>query len=779
MEKTDKKLTAARDKLTAQKRKKPPRVGSAVIHEGAEAVHAKIREVEQEHPDLQAAHAVEFTAETAVTALAAGIKRRRATRPARQVKRLERQQARESDTDAPPPEDKPKPSDKLRRDDNTPKPSDRLRQDPAPGTSGQVVPKLDKDGKRLEKSKFRVEKTGAKLETAKEKLAAQKPYKPPGMIKTLSRALGHEAWRQAHGQIYKVERENVGIEAAHGMERGAEGTARTVTRFVKRRIRTRPKRQAAKWEQKNIKANADHRLREMAQENPELKKNAFKRYLQKRRLKKDFQKRAKQEAKKAAIKTAQKTAVTTEKIAAATVRFVARHPVATLVIVLVFLLVISLQSCMSGTFTIIGGLGGATGGTSYLAEDSDINLAELRYTEWETDLYLSAKNAAATHPGYDEYRYNIGNVGHNPYELLSFLTAVYDDFTYSGIEGVLRDIFNQQYTLTYTATTETRGEGEDAYTVRILTTTLTARSFSDVITPRITTQEQRERYGIYMFLKGNRQYVGNPFDTNWLPYVSSYYGYRVSPFSGAKEYHTGVDIALPTGTEILAGGTGVVLEAGTNGGYGLTVYVDYGKGIAARYAHCSALRVSVGQTVKLGDVIALVGSTGNSTGAHLHMEVIKDGEFINPLYHVDGTQGGAGIAYGDPGAPLGDGSYAALIAEAERHIGKAYVYGANGPDNFDCSSYICWIFTYSGVKNMPRTTAYEIYRLYCTPITASEAQPGDIVFFHSTYSTTSPISHVGLYVGEGRMIHAGNPIGYTSINTTYWQNHFYAFGRLK
>jgi murein DD-endopeptidase MepM/ murein hydrolase activator NlpD len=682
-------------------------------------------------------------------------------------------------TDAP----KKKPRNpKFKRDGAEAKPSDRLRQDPLPGgdaaTSGQAVPKLDKDGKRLKKSKLRMEKTGKKLDRAKEKLAAQKPYKPPGLAKTLTRALSYEAAAQAHKQVSKYERDNVGLEAAHSLEQGAEDALRTSIRYTKYRARTKPRRQAAKWERKHVKAQADHRLRELAQETPELKKNAFKRYLQKRRLKKEYQKKAKQAAKKGAVKAAEKTAVTTEKIAAATFRFIARHPTAAVVIIMVFLLVLILQSCMSGAITIGGGVGGAVGGTSYLAGDADINKADLRYTEWETDLHLAAKNAAATHVGYDEYRCNIGNIGHNPYELLAFLTAVYDGFTYDGIEAVLREVFNQQYTLTYTATTETRGSGANAYEWRILTTTLTARSFSDVIAPRITTQEQRERYGVYMFLHGNRQSVGNPFSFTWAQYVSSYYGYRVHPIGDAKDYHTGVDIAVPTGTEILAGGNGVVLEAGNGGNYGLTLLVDYGKGITARYAHCSALNVGAGQTVRLGDVIALVGSTGNSTGAHLHLEIIKDGEYLNPLYYVDGTQGGDSPVFGNPGAPLGDGSYAALIAEAERYIGMPYVFGGSTPStSFDCSGFICWIFTRSGAYNLPRTTAQGIFN-QCTPIGAEEAEPGDLVFFHSTYSTPDTVTHIGLYVGGGRMLHAGNPIGYTSINTTYWQQHFYSFGRL-
>ena len=140
-----------------------------------------------------------------------------------------------------------------------------------------------------------------------------------------------------------------------------------------------------------------------------------------------------------------------------------------------------------------------------------------------------------------------------------------------------------------------------------------------------------------MLTHGMRQYVGNPFDENWLPYVSSKYGYRIHPISGVKDYHTGVDIGLPEGTPIKAGGAGTVLESGNNGNYGLAILIDYGNGITARYAHCSALNFTVGQTVQAGDIIALVGNTGSSTGAHLHMEVIKNGRFINPFFFVDGT----------------------------------------------------------------------------------------------------------------------------------------------
>ena len=135
--------------------------------------------------------------------------------------------------------------------------------------------------------------------------------------------------------------------------------------------------------------------------------------------------------------------------------------------------------------------------------------------------------------------------------------------------------------------------------------------------------------------------------------------------------------------------------------------------------------------------------------------------------------------FSNPGIAFDDVTVKALFNEAEKHIGKKYVFGANGPNNFDCSSFVCWSFTHSGVKNMPRTTAWGIYKTYCNPISPSEAKAGDIIFFKNTYNSKSPISHVGIYAGNGMMIHAGNPIRFVSINTPYWIEHFYGFSRVK
>ena len=130
------------------------------------------------------------------------------------------------------------------------------------------------------------------------------------------------------------------------------------------------------------------------------------------------------------------------------------------------------------------------------------------------------------------------------------------------------------------------------------------------------------------------------------------------------------------------------------------------------------------------------------------------------------------------GEAMGDGSYGALFAEASRYIGYPYVWGGSSPStSFDCSGFVCWVFTNSGVHNLPRTTAQGIYN-QCTPVSATDAKAGDIIFFTGTYNSGNPVTHVGIYCGNGVMIHAGDPIKYSSINTSYWQSHYFSFGRL-
>ena len=271
--------------------------------------------------------------------------------------------------------------------------------------------------------------------------------------------------------------------------------------------------------------------------------------------------------------------------------------------------------------------------------------------------------------------------------------------------------------------------------------------------------------------------------------MSSGYGYRVHPISGEKNLHRGVDIAVAQGTPIKAIHDGRVVSAGDAGSYGLCVVIEDEKGYQSRYAHCSSLSVTAGQEVKRGDVIAAVGSTGNSTGPHLHLEIMLNGEYLNPYYFVDtgddgtgsvipGAPGGAAIP-DYPGEPPTNETFAAMLEEAEKYLGRAYVWGGSSPSTgFDCSGFVSWVINHSG-WDVGRLGAQGLYNI-CTPVSMANAQPGDLIFFWHTYDAPNPngVTHVGIYVGNGQMIHCGNPISYANINSNYWQQHFYGIGRL-
>jgi hypothetical protein len=268
--------------------------------------------------------------------------------------------------------------------------------------------------------------------------------------------------------------------------------------------------------------------------------------------------------------------------------------------------------------------------------------------------------------------------------------------------------------------------------------------------------------------------------------VSDSYGWRVHPISGEKSNHRGVDIAVASGTEIIAAHDGTVTFAGDNSGYGLVLFVEGEDGVQTRYAHCSELLVAEGQTVTAGTVIARVGSTGDSTGPHLHFEVMKNGSYLSPMYFSitnddgsgyipPGTPGGVEIPpY--PGAPMGDERFAAMIEEAQKHLGKPYVFGASGPNSFDCSGFVSYVLSHSVSPGFGRTNAQGLFNL-CTPVARVNAEPGDLIFFTGTYNSGSPVTHIGIYIGNGQMIHSGKPCQYSSIDTPYWTSHFYAFGR--
>ena len=472
-------------------------------------------------------------------------------------------------------------------------------------------------------------------------------------------------------------------------------------------------------------------------------------------------------------------------------------------------------------------------------------------------------------PPFYEFRFEIGMISHDPMELISYLTAVHGErfdedsdnpMTRSDLEAILREIFEAQYGIApgefddlITTEEETRfrrerrweqtgtqpviiGTNPDGtpiwgtepiygyvyhdiyYQFWILTVNLTSRSLSDVLRNRMT--EDEEMHFDVLNLTGNgRQVVGNPFDFNWLPNITSHYGYRVHPISNTKEMHLGIDIGLPLGTPIFATHTGEITQVQfSNTGYGnmLRLRGEGSDGVVyyTLFAHLDEIHVTQGQEVEQGDLIATVGSTGDSTGPHLHLEVIRPAQTVtihgetinltamhlNPLFAVitwtdeqsneafRPVPGAGGIR--NPNLPfipaippeaMSDERFVAILTEASRHLGARYVWGGAGPTTFDCSGFIHWVFT-TALSDWThgRTTAQGYFDM-STPVSAENARPGDLVFFHSTFSSQRFITHIGIYVGNGQMIHTGgNPAGveFVSLNTPFWQRHFHAFGRI-
>lgn len=694
---------------------------------------------------------------------------------------------------------------------------------------GGQAPDKSRQQKQFEKAQRRVEHAGEKLEKAQGKLPIrrklrlekqynsdagkvkhrlqfdkelipenEKPPLPKRAVKVAVHGAKTAAAMKVHQKIRGVEHENVAVEAAHKGEFAAERAGGRFLRWNRQRLHTKPYRMERKARLNVSRANADMAYQQLLKDNPALQKKAFAKWIQKQRIKRKYA---------AAAREVQKTAHHTKQVLNATgqivraiAQFVAANKTVLGVAALAVLIVVLCGSMFSSCTAMLSGVQSAIISTCYVADDQEINDSELKYTELETDLQKDINDTETNHPGFDEYRYNIGEIGHNPYELMGYLSAAYDDFTFAQVEAEINRLFGLQYQLTREETVEVRYrtethtdadgneyEEEVPYNWYILKTTLAVRPLGGIIAGSLAPGDQTDRYGVYMQTYGNRQCYGNPFDFAWLGYVTSPYGYRIHPISGEKNLHRGVDIGVAGGTPLKAIQDGRVVSAGSAGDYGLCVVIEDQKGYQSRYAHCSSLSVSTGQEVKRGDVIAAVGSTGSSTGPHLHLEVTHNGEYLNPYYFVD--NGGEGLtpgggAAGNPdipdysGEPMGDGSFEAMLHEAEKFLGYPYVWGGSSPStSFDCSGFVSWVINQSGVGSVGRQTASGLYNL-CTPVSKDNMQPGDLIFFTGTYSSPTPVSHVGIYVGGGRMIHCGDPISYANINTTYWTQHFYSGGRL-
>ena len=541
------------------------------------------------------------------------------------------------------------------------------------GTSGQSVPKSPKSKFRQKSqqeqaaaSKLRMEKQGRKVEKAKEKLAKQKPPKKPGPVKRAGRVASGSAHGFVHGKIFEVEQENVGTEGAHRSELVGESVLRHGSRFVKRKIREHPARAVQKAEARYVKRTADYHFHTAAQEHPELSKNFFARYWQKQRNRKQYQKRAKEAAKQGA-KAAGKTAAATEKLAAKAAGFVKRHPAGSVIALACILLVFLVQSCSSSLVTIGNAGAGALGATTYPSEDGDMLGAEAAYTGLEAELKNYLDTYESTHD-YDEYHFDLDEIEHDPYVLISILSALHEgQWTLSQAAGTLQTLFDRQYILTEEVVVEVRYRTE-------------TRTDSE----------------------------GNDYDVE-VPY---------------------------------------------------NYYICY---VTLENADLSHLPVSLMGEAQLSRYAIYMSTLGNRP------DLFPDSPYVNR--YITGQPDGG---YEVPPEYLDDETFAAILTEAEKYIGYPYVWGGSSPaTSFDCSGFVSWVINHSG-WNVGRLGAQGLYNI-CTPV--GSPRPGDLVFFKGTYNTPG-VSHVGIYVGDGRMLHCGDPIGYANLNTSYWQSHFYAYGRL-
>ena len=602
-----------------------------------------------------------------------------------------------------------------------------------------------------------------------------------------------------HQKISEHEKENSGVEAAHKTEQAAEGVLWKVSRLKPDMYGFQRSRVAA-LEKKQFKAETDFRYQKFLEENPEIRKKAFQKRLQKQRIKREYAKAMKKGAEaKQAAGYAQKAAQKTTNIARKLQEFARKHigAIATIGLFGLFFMIIAagISSC-SAMFS--GGVSNVMAG-SYQSMPAQLDASDEAMTSREMALQNTIDSIETDYPDYDEYNYNLDEIGHDPFTLINYLSAVYVDVNAADVDADIGSIFDEMYELTLTPREETRTrtvtktrtvtneetgeeeeeeyEDEEEYTVTILDVELKRKPLEDIVADRLTGNDDASAlYAMYQQTNGALQQFYTPLDIDWYSMVSSYYGYRKNPITGENQFHRGVDIAVPEGTEVYAAQDGTVTTAEYNDSYGNYVVITDAKGYVTKYAHMESLNVTAGQAVKHGAVIGKTGNTGASTGSHLHIECLYNGEYYNPLFYFEN---GNGSIYGttDPRG-AGSGDVAALINEAERYLGYPYVWGGSSPStSFDCSGFVCYVLTHSGYYDMPRTTAQGIYN-QCQHISASEARAGDIIFFTGTYNSGNPVTHVGIYAGDGMMIHCGDPIKYSSINTPYWQSHFYAYGRL-
>lgn len=542
----------------------------------------------------------------------------------------------------------------------------------------QIRHEADLAKMRSKKLKSEQEVKAKKKNAAASGKKGGKPKKPGNLAADALSTKAHQSVRNADQD------NNSGVEAAHFTEGSVEGAARAGSRFQYGR-KLRQYKKLERLEKKADKDAVDSVFAERMKSDPQAGSNFFSRWRQKQAIKKEYA------AAKAGAAAAENTAAGTAKAAQGTAsmtekafQFVQSHSHIIIGIAAVGLLVLVIAGSVSSCSVLINGGGNVVLGTSYTAEDEDLKGVETDYTKLEDKLRKQIDRIETDHPGYDEYRYNLAEIGHNPYELASLLTVEFENYTRSQVQARLQSIFEAQYELKLEEKVEIRTRKETRvgyrynpitgtghtytyqvtvqYEYKILNVTLLNRGVDYVARNSGLTEDQLQRYEVTLECRGNRD-----------------------------DLFAGIAFATPDG-------------AGSSG-----EYQDY-------------------------DI---------------------------------------------PGEALTDEKFRKMITEAEKYLGYPYVWGGSSPStSFDCSGFVSWVINHCGNGwNVGRQTANGLMGK-CDIIPKSEAKPGDLIFFQKTYNT-SGASHVGIYVGNGMMIHCGNPISYASIETSYWRQHYYCMGRIR
>lgn len=456
-----------------------------------------------------------------------------------------------------------------------------------------------------------------------------------------------------HGKISENEQDNTGLEAAHKTEEAVEDIVR-FGKLYRRDKNARRRRKYEKAKRYEFQAGREFAYRKFLEENPEIQKKLLQKRLQKERIKKEyarqFRKRVKEAEKGAAVfrETEKQTVLIASKI----IEVIREHAVGFGIATFMGLFFMLITTMISSCGAMLGSGGSEFMAGAYQSLPADIDACEDSFKLKEMYLQNDIDNTETNYPNYDEYVYDLGHIGHNPFTLIGYLSAVMQIFTASGAESEVQSLFDEMYELTFTPSEETRTrtvtvttpgdmpgediitEEEEEYTVTIMTVMLLVKPLEDIVNERLTGNDEAiSLYETYGLTHGLLQRFWSPVNVDWMSRISCYYGYRVHPITGDNQFHRGLDIALPEGTELFAAMDGTVTTATYDDSYGNYVVITDENGYQIKYAHMQSLGVTEGQTVTHGDMIGYSGNTGGSTGPHLHLECLVNGDYYNPIFY--------------------------------------------------------------------------------------------------------------------------------------------------